>query len=114
VRALNDLAHQLADRTDARDARSDDRSEQVEALATACGYALGAALKCHSIAEERLLAAADRIVEMLRRFDDGTRKHCVAAFKEALADGKASVDSGEIDESTAENTLRRIERILGR
>ena len=51
---------------------------------------------------------------MLRRFDDGTRKHCVVAFKEALADGKASVDSGEIDESMAENTLRRIERMLGR
>ena len=97
------------------DARSDDdRSEDVEALATACGYALGAALMCHSIAEERILVAADRIVEMLRRFDDGTRKHCVAVFKAALADGKASVDSGEIDESTTENTLRRIERLLGK
>ena len=96
------------------DARPDDRSEQVEALATACGYALGAALKCHSIAEERLLVAADRMVEMLQRLDHGTRKHCVAAFKEALVDGKASVDSGEIDESTADNTLRRIERLLGR
>jgi hypothetical protein len=96
------------------DTRTDDRLEEVEALATACGFALGAALMCHSIAEERILVAADRIVEILRRFDDGTRRDCVVAFKEALADGKASVDSGQIDESMAENTLRRIERMLGR
>jgi hypothetical protein len=96
------------------DGRANDRSGDVEALATACGYALGAALMCHSIAEERILVAGDRIVEMLQRFDDATRKHCVAAFKVALADGKASIASGEVDESAAENTLCRVERMLGR
>ena len=40
---------------------------------------------CPSIAEERILVAADRIIEMLRLFDGRVRKDCAAAFKEALA-----------------------------
>jgi hypothetical protein len=95
-------------------ARRDNRAEDARALATTCGYVLGAALMCPSIADERILVAADRIIEMLRVFDGRVRKDCAAAFKEALAKGKSSIASGEIDESTAEKTLRRVERMLGR
>ena len=47
---------------------SDDRSEEVRVLATACGFALGAASMCPSIPEVRLAVAVDRlrdIVEVL-------------------------------------------------
>ena len=96
------------------DARRNDGAAEARALATTCGYVLGAALICPSIAEERILVAADRIVEMLRLYNGRTRKHCVTAFREALADGRASIASGEIDETTAEKKLRTVERILGR
>jgi hypothetical protein len=92
----------------------DDRSEEVRVLATACGFAMGAASMCPSIPEVRLAVAVDRIAEMLRLYDHGTREHCAASFDEAFADGKASVASGEIDDSTAEETLCSLERMLGR
>src|SRR5690349_19499064 len=84
-----------------RDRRPADRSQEVWALATACGYVIGAASMCQSISEARIAVTADRMSEMLALYPDGTRGYCAAAFEEAFADGKASIASGEMDEGAA-------------
>jgi hypothetical protein len=45
-------------------ARRDNRAEDARTLATTCGYVLGAALICPSIADERILVAVDRITRV--------------------------------------------------
>jgi hypothetical protein len=98
-----------------RDSRvTDGRAEEARALATACGYVLGAASMCASISEGRIAVTAGRIAETLRLYGEETRENCAAAFEEAFADGKASIQSGEIDESATEQTLCSVERMLGK
>jgi hypothetical protein len=69
---------------------------------------------CPTISEARIAVTADRVGETLRLYSDETREHSAAAFQEAFQDGKASIQSDEIDESAIEKTLASVERILGK
>ena len=91
-----------------------DRSHEVWALATTCGYVVGAASVCPSISEARIAVTADRMSEMLALYPDGTRQFCASAFEEAFAEGKASIANGELDEGAAEQALCSVARMLGK
>ena len=91
-----------------------DRSHEVWALATTCGYVVGAASVCPSISEARIAVTADRMSEMLALHPDGTRQFCASAFEEAFAEGKASIASGEMGEDATEQALCSVARMLGK
>ena len=56
-----------------RDPRPTDRSHEVWALATTCGYVMGADSMCPSISRARVAVTADRMSEMLALYPHGTR-----------------------------------------
>ena len=56
-----------------RDPQPADRSHEVWALATTCGYVMGADSMCPSISRARVAVTADRMSEMLALYPHGTR-----------------------------------------